>query len=123
MTLHFNASYQKQRRRFLRSHLSKAEAVLWTHLSRRQLLGYKFRRQYSVDQYIVDLYCPELKLAIEVDGPSHFTEEAKEYDSRRQAYIEAFGIRFLRVTNVDVLDNLHGVLDEIAAEIGKITRS
>jgi very-short-patch-repair endonuclease len=67
VTLHFNTTLQKQRRRFLRSHLPKAEAVLWTHLSRRQMLGYKFRRQYSVEQYIIDFYCPELKLAIEID--------------------------------------------------------
>jgi len=91
------------------------------HFCRRQMLAYKFRRQYSVDQYIIDFYCPELKLAIEVDGESHFTETAREYDRSRQEYIEAFGIRFLRVMNSDVLGNLQGVLDEIAAEIGKIT--
>jgi len=122
MTLHYNTTNRKQRRRFLRSHLSKAEAVLWTHLSRRQMLGYKFRRQYSVDQYIIDFYCPELKLAIEVDGESHFTETARAYDRKRQECIGSFGIRFLRPTNADVLGNLCGVLDEIANKISEIEK-
>ena len=120
MTVHFNKISQKGRRRFLRSHLTKTEAVLWTRLSRRQILGYKFRRQYSVDQYIIDFYCPELKLAIEVDGESHFTETARAYDRRRQEYIEAFGIKFLRVMNSEVLGNLQGVLDKMAAAIEEI---
>jgi very-short-patch-repair endonuclease len=120
MTLHFNITTQKLRRRFLRAHLPKAEAVLWTHLSRRQMLGYKFRRQYGVDQYIIDFYCPALKLGIEVDGESHCNAPAREYDSKRQEYIEHFGIRLLRVMNADVFHNLQGVLDEIAATIGEI---
>ncbi len=93
------------------------------HLSRRQMLGFKFRRQYSVDQYVIDFYCPELKLAIEVDSECHFTAPAREYDLRRQEHIETFGIRFLRVMNTDVLGNLHGVLDEIAAKIGEIEKT
>jgi very-short-patch-repair endonuclease len=120
MTLHFNTIEGKQIRRSLRHNLPKAEAVLWTHLSRRQMLGYKFRRQYGVDRYILDFYCPELKLAIEVDGESHFTETVRAYDRKRQAHIESFGIRFLRMKNADVLTNLHGVLDMIANQISEI---
>ena len=86
------------------------------------MLGYKFRRQYSVDQYIIDFYCPELKLAIEVDGESHFTRAAREYDRQRQDHIEAFGIRFLRITNIDILENIGGVLDEIANNISEIEK-
>jgi len=93
------------------------------HLSRRQMLGYKFRRQYGVDQYVIDFYCPELKLAIEVDGECHFTAPATEHDRKRQKYIETFGIRFLRVMSTDVLSNLHGMLHEIATEIGEITKA
>ena len=89
------------------------------HLSRRQMLGYKFRRQHSVDQYVIDFYCPQLKLAIEVDGECHFTEAGREYDRRRQEHIETFGIKFLRVMNSDVLSNIYGVLDRIAEEIRK----
>ena len=123
MTLRFNRTSQKQRRRFLRSHLTKTEAVLWTHLSRRQMLGYKFRRQYSVDQYVIDFCCPELKLAIEVDRESHFTQAMRECDRERQDHIEASGIRFLRITNIDILDNFGGILNEIAKTIREIEKT
>ena len=81
------------------------------------MLGYKFRRQYSVDNFVIDFYCPELRLAIEVDGDSHFTPRARIYDRERQNHIESFGIRFLRVMNEDVYENLDAVLDEIEATI------
>jgi very-short-patch-repair endonuclease len=120
MTLHFNITPLKKRRRWLRSHLPKAEVLLWMHLSNRQMLGYKFRRQYSVDKFSVDFYCAELKLAIEVDGDSHFTPLAKAYDRERQNHIESFGISFLRVMNEEVYSNMDAVLDQIAATIRSI---
>jgi very-short-patch-repair endonuclease len=120
VTLHFNITPLKKRRRYLRHHLPKVEAILWMRLSRRQMLGYQFRRQYSVDQFVIDFYCPELRLAIEVDGESHFTPRATAYDSLRQAHIESFGIRFLRITNEDIYRSLDAVLDEIAETIRRI---
>jgi len=75
--------------------------------------GVRFRRQYSVGRYVIDFYCPELKLAIEVDGESHFREGAEEYDTFRQQQIEYYGIRFLRFMNSEVYNNLHGVLETI----------
>jgi len=120
MTLHFNITPLKKRRRYLRNHLPKAEVLLWMHLSNRQMLGYKFRRQYSVDKFVVDFYCPELRLAIEVDGDSHFTPRALIYDRGRQHHIESFGIRFLRVMNEDVYESLDAVLDEIEATIREL---
>lgn len=84
------------------------------------MLGYKFRRQHSVDRFVIDFYCPELRLAIEVDGDSHFTPRARAYDRGRQKHIESFGIRFLRVMNKDVYHNLDAVLDNIAATIRAI---
>jgi very-short-patch-repair endonuclease len=63
------------------------------------------------------LYCPEVKLAIELDGDSHFTSAAKEHDARRRQFIESFGIRFLRFTNQEIYENLDGVLEVIAAAI------
>jgi very-short-patch-repair endonuclease len=94
--------------------MPKAEILLWANLSRKQLLGYKFRRQYSVEQYVIDFYCPALKLAIEIDGDSHFQPGAKERDAERQGFIETFGIEFLRFTNADIYENLDGVIDTIA---------
>jgi very-short-patch-repair endonuclease len=61
MAEHYNKSTMKQRRKALRKNLSKAEAIMWNHLSRRQMNGYKFRRQQSVDQYVIYLNCSELK--------------------------------------------------------------
>ncbi len=73
----------------------------------------KFRRQYSVGRYILDFYCPEARLAVEVDGDSHFGDGAERRDAVRQQYIESFGIAFVRCTNGDVYGNLEGVLEEI----------
>lgn len=75
--------------------------------------GLKFIRQYGVGSYVIDFYCPKLKLAIEIDGDSHFQERAEEYDKKRQKFIEQFGIKFLRVTNTDIYENLDGVTEEI----------
>jgi very-short-patch-repair endonuclease len=64
----YNKFTMTQRRKALRKNLSKAEAIMWNNLSCKQMHGYKFRRQHSIDQYVLDFYCPELKLAIEIDG-------------------------------------------------------
>ena len=113
MSVIFNNKSLTARRRAFRRSLSKAEAVLWTCFSRKQMKGFKFRRQYSVNQYVIDFYCPELKLAIEVDGDSHFNDISEKYDKERQKFIESFGIRFLRFTNINIYDNIDGVLQTI----------
>ena len=78
-----------------------------------KLMGYRFRRQYGIGPYVLDFYCLGLKLAIEVDGDSHF--EAGEYDRERQRYIESLGIRVLRFTNREVFERLDDVAGGIAA--------
>jgi len=93
--------------------MPEAEVILWSKLQRRQIAGIKFRRQYSVGNYVVDFYCPELKLAIEVDGDSHFQPGAEERDAERENFIKQYGIKFLRFTNSDVRKNLYGVLTQI----------
>ena len=98
-----------------------AEIILWDRLKGRQLEGYKFRRQYSVEDFIIDFYCPELKLAAEVDGDSHYTEDAPLSDRKRETKIETFGIRFLRFTNRDIYENVEGVLLKIGERIKQIT--
>jgi len=114
MTKIYNKRAFTPLRRALRRSMSKAEVVLWKKLSRKQLLGFKFRRQYGVDQYVIDFYCPKLKLAIEVDGETHFLPGAEIYDRQRQQHIESLGITFLRFTNTDIYKNLDGVLQSIA---------
>ncbi|MBI4743473.1 MAG: endonuclease domain-containing protein [Actinobacteria bacterium] len=98
-----------------------AEVILWSRLKSRQLGGYKFRRQYSVEYFVIDFYCPELKLAIEVDGDSHYTEKAGSSDKDRQIKIESFGIKILRFNNKEIYKNLDGVLLKILEQIKQIT--
>ena len=116
MTRIFNTTEQKEKRRTLRKTMPIVETLLWIHLKGKQMKGYKFRRQYSVGRYVVDFYCPEAKLAIEIDGDSHYWDGAKsrEHDAVRQTHIESFGIRFLRFTNSDISSNSKGVLEVIA---------
>lgn len=93
---------------------TSAERILWERLKGKKLYGYKFRRQYKVIHYIVDFYCPQVKLAIEVDGPYHFEEYQMIYDKIRQSEIELLGIRFLRFTNYRVINSTSEVIREIA---------
>lgn len=86
------------------------------------MLGYKFRRQYSVDWYVIDFYCPELKLAIEIDGSVHDDEKQKVYDKERQKYIERFGIVFLRIRNEEILENANKALGRIEEKIKDLTQ-
>jgi very-short-patch-repair endonuclease len=82
-------------------------------LKNKQLNGYKFRRQYSVDQYILDFYCPQAKPGIEVDGSSHFRKSGIRSDEKRTLHMEAYGIQIVRFTNNEVYENLEGVLNSI----------
>ena len=97
--------------------MPKSEVLLWANLNNKQMHGERFLRQYSVDQYIIDFYCPRLKLAVEIDGDSHYIGEAQEYDKERQSFIEALGIRFLRFTNTDISENIDGVCQTIWEKI------
>ncbi len=121
MTKVFNKTSEKLKRRNLRQEMPQAEMMLWLRLRGKGLNGFKFRRQYSIGKFIVDFYCPQLKLAIEVDGDSHFTENAVKNDIERQNIIEAYGITFLRFTNLDIYENLENVLDSIDIEMRKDT--
>ena len=116
MTLHFNRRSEREKRKGLRSNASDAEQRLWRQLRAKQL-GTKFRRQYSVDAYVLDFYAPQWKLAIEVDGDSHFTGEAMQYDEERTAYMKQFGIEVVRFTNLEILENIEGVLETIEGAV------
>ncbi|PWU24309.1 hypothetical protein C5B42_00150 [Candidatus Cerribacteria bacterium 'Amazon FNV 2010 28 9'] len=109
----FNSANQKKLRQILRSPMPPAEYILWQYLRRKNLKGYKFRRQYGVDRYVLDFYCPAAHLGIELDGESH-CEERAEYDKQRQDFIEQFGITILRFPNLEIYTNLDAVLDAIA---------
>ena len=101
-------------RRQLRKAGEPAEAVLWKCIKSRQILGFKFRRQFSVGPYILDFYCPEAKLGIELDGAGHCTIDGVKYDQQRSAYLfNERNIKLLRFENRDLYYNLEGVLNDI----------
>ncbi len=109
----YNQNKNKQIRRILRQSMPKGEKILWQALRNRQV-EYKFRRQYSINRFVVDFYCPKLKLAIEVDGYTHFDDEEKyQYDKNRQDYLELLKITVLRYRSEQIFKNLNSVLEQI----------
>jgi very-short-patch-repair endonuclease len=120
MTKLFNKTTEKLKRQQLRRNITKAEAIIWQKLRCKQIENCKFRNQYSIDRFVLDFYSPEIKLAIEIEGESHFQEGAAQYDHERQIFIESTGINFLRFTNNQVYENLNGVLETIAQKIREL---
>ncbi|RKY94255.1 MAG: hypothetical protein DRQ13_08475, partial [Ignavibacteriae bacterium] len=102
---HYNKSSEKEKRRKLRQNQTNAEELVWRYLRNKQMLGYKFKRQYSLDHFVIDFYCPELKLAVELDGESHNNPEQREYDIKRQKYLEEFNIKFVRIKDDELQGN------------------
>ena len=98
MTKHFNKKSEKEKRRKLRREMTYCERIVWIHLRKKQP-GYRFLRQYSVDHFLIDFYCPKLKLAVGIDGDVHDFPDQKKYDVKRQKYLENFGIKFVRIKN------------------------
>jgi very-short-patch-repair endonuclease len=105
-----------QRAREMRHPQTPAEATLWRAIHNRNL-SYKFRRQHPIDHFIVDFYCAQARLCIEVDGPSHFEPDQAAYDLARTGFLEGLGYHVMRCTNEDVRYNIHAVVDEIVKTI------
>jgi very-short-patch-repair endonuclease len=105
-------------RRSLRRTATDAEAALWSELRDRRLGGFKFRRQHPCGPFILDFYCAEGSLAIELDGGQHFEEPTLAYDERRSAFVRERGIDVLRFPNDVVFSDRLGVLEAIAAALG-----
>jgi very-short-patch-repair endonuclease len=101
----------------LRDNMTEAENHLWWRTKNKQTKGLIFYRQKPIGEYIVDFYCPKAKLAIEIDGNHHFVGNRVEYDGIRDEYLKSLGLRILRFTNKDVLENIKGVLEIIESEI------
>src|SRR3989344_9217031 len=111
----YNNSIFKRRRKELRRKQTPAEKVLWEQLRGRKLEKCKFWRQYSVGPYILDFYCPEIRLAIEVDGHQH--QAAIEYDQEREMYLKELDIKTIRYKNEEVMSKLEKVIDDIRKQI------
>jgi len=107
----------RERARKLRKKATPAEEILWDVLRDRQLNGLKFRRQHVIDRYIVDFYCAEHKLAVELDGPVHDAKEQQEKDKLREQAIQREKIQVIRFKNDQVFDDLESVLSSIVGQI------
>ena len=93
--------------------MTLGEILLWQELSGKKVVGYDFDRQRPIDNYIVDFYCKELQLAIEIDGDSHGYNEVIINDKKRQDRLESLGVNFLRFDNDYVLTDISGVIEDI----------
>ena len=96
----------------LRNNATKQEKKLWQYLNKSQL-GYKFRRQQPIDRYIVDFFCSELRLIIELDGGHHNEEKNKDYDKERTKFLNKLGYKVIRIWNNDIDKNIEGVIEYI----------
>ena len=109
----------KETRKVLREQLTTAEARLWSMLKGKQFEGRKFRKQHSIENYIVDFYCPEEKLIIELDGQGHFTPEGKTLDAWRDETLTNLGYKVLRFENIELFKNPGGLLEAIKSNFSK----
>jgi very-short-patch-repair endonuclease len=116
---YYNRKPLKKLRRNLRNEGTPAEAVLWTMIKKSQLEGRKFRRQFSIENYVVDFYCVSEKLAIELDGQEHFTVQGNRNDLERSKVIEKYGIRILRYENKLIYNSLESVLEDIKSNFNE----
>lgn len=117
-----NRKELKEKRIDLRKNLTPAEAALWKMIQNSKIDGKKFRRQHSVGNYILDFYCPEERLAIELDGAYHFTSPGSDYDEERTKYLTSVFIRVLRFENKLVFEQSQWVVDEIRRNFNSRTK-
>ena len=97
----------------MRSNATDAENLMWQLLRAKRFMNLKFRRQHVIAPYIVDFYCHELGLVIELDGSQHGTDDAIEYDAERTNFLEALDLKVVRYWNHDVLGNTEAVLRDL----------
>jgi very-short-patch-repair endonuclease len=119
MTRLFNRVLEKEKGRSLRKNMPPAGTILWSKLRGKNLDDLKFKRQHSIGSSLVDFYSPQCKLAIEIDGESHYVDSAMERDRIRQRAIETAGVTFLRFTNCDVYERLESVIEKILEKTRK----
>jgi very-short-patch-repair endonuclease len=115
----YNDPTTKLDRRWLRKNATDAERKLWSILRNRRIAGLKFFRQYSIGSYVLDFYCPERRLAIEVDGGQHADIYGQQHDTHRDSHLRELNISVIRFWNNDVLQNIEGVRQRITEEAKK----
>ena len=107
----------KYRARNLRKNMTEAERKLWYVYLRKH--KERFLRQKTIDNYIVDFYCPTKKLVIELDGGQHYSDEGERYDNIRSEILERYGLKILRFTNIEINKYFKGVCEAIENAILK----
>ena len=123
MTRTYGTTYFKAFSRSLRNNMTKAEVLLWIQLRKKQILGQRVLRQYGIGRYIVDFYIPKIKLAIEVDGATHETEEERRRDAKRQSELESLGVTVVRFTNMEIYSTMGDVLNDIRSKVRELTHT
>ena len=108
-----NLQNQKELRQSLRNNSTPAEACLWRALKGKQIDSLKFRRQFGFGPYILDFYCPEIRLCIELDGEVHKSSEVAEYDEQRTEFLRHNNVEVIRFDNEVVFYNTEGIIEEI----------
>jgi very-short-patch-repair endonuclease len=111
-TTQYEKAEKMYRAKELRNNQTQAERILWSRLRANKLRGFHFRRQHPLYGYIVDFYCHQAKLIIEVDGSVHDAQQ--QYDKERTTQLESLGLRIVRFTNNEVEHGLRGVMLKIA---------
>ena len=108
-----NKKSTKIKRKLLRENSTKTEKILWQSLRAKRFKGFKFFRQYGIGEYIVDFYCPELKLVIELDGKIHFDKPHEEYDKIRDEFMKNLNILVIRFKNEEVIGDIDIVFKKL----------
>ncbi|MFO7807713.1 MAG: endonuclease domain-containing protein [Candidatus Moraniibacteriota bacterium] len=116
--LKYNSNNKKLARE-LRKNMTDAERKLWKYLRRNQIHNLKFYRQKPIGNYIVDFYCPKIKIVIEADGDQHYYEKGKQEDKLREEFLTKNGIKVLRFGNNEIFNNTEGVVEKIWLEVEK----
>jgi len=111
----------KSRAKYLRNNATEAEKIIWKKLKNKQILGFDFDRQTPIDNFIVDFYCKELSIAIEIDGSSH--DDKEDYDILREEKLKDLGVIIFRFTNDEVIYSLDYVINTIIIKIKNIIKN
>ena len=112
--LHGNVNYLKELRELAKNNRKKpttGEEIIWKEILMKRKTGYKFLRQKPINRFILDFYCSEINLAIEIDGSSH--DKKKYYDEARDVFLKQVGIKTIRFTNDEVMDDIENVKRKI----------
>jgi very-short-patch-repair endonuclease len=114
--LSYNKTLKEYSRR-LRKEMTDAERLLWSKIRGKQLKGYQFYRQKPIGKFIVDFYCPNANLVLELDGGQHYTEDGITKDRRRDNFMRSIGLRVLRFSDREVFENIEGVIEKIGENL------